>query len=103
MFLGVIRQAFDNFMIEETSQEMLQLLGKFASQWTKYADSVDKVKRQFDTVAKSFDELATTRRRALERPLKDLEAMRLDRGVAVDGELFAADVLELEGYRELGA
>lgn len=102
-FLGVIRQAFDNFMIERTSQEMLQLLGKFAQQWGKYADSVDKVKRQFDTVSKSFDELATTRRRALERPLKDLEAMRLDRGVAVDGELFAAEVLELEGYRELGA
>ena len=102
-FLGVIRQAFDNFMIEQTSQEMLQLLGKFAQQWGKYADSVDKVKRQFDTVSKSFDELATTRRRALERPLKDLEAMRLERGVAVDGELFAPEVLELEGYRQLGA
>jgi DNA recombination protein RmuC len=102
-FLGVIRQAFDNFMIEQTSQEMLQLLGKFAQQWGKYADAVDKVKRQFDTVSKSFDELASTRRRALERPLKDLEALRLDRGVAVDGELFAADVLEMEGYREIGA
>ena len=28
-FLGVIRQAFDNFMIEQTSQEILGLLGKF--------------------------------------------------------------------------
>jgi len=102
-FLGVIRQAFDNFVMEQTSQEMMQLLGKFAQQWTKYTESVDKVKRQFDTVSKSFDELATTRRRALERPLKDLEALRLDRGVAVDGELFAAEVLEMEGYRELGA
>ena len=102
-FLGVIRQAFDNFMIEQTSQEMLQLLGKFAQQWGKYIESIDKVKRQFDTVNRSFEELATTRRRALERPLKDLEALRLDRGVAVDGELFAAEVLEMEGYRELGA
>ena len=102
-FLGIIRQAFDNFVMEQTSQEMLQLLGKFAQQWGKYTESVDKVKRQFDTVSRSFDELATTRRRALERPLKDLEALRLDRNVAVDGELFAADVLEMEGYRELGA
>jgi DNA recombination protein RmuC len=100
-FLGIIRQAFDNYVMEQTSQEMMQLLGKFAQQWTKYTDSIDKVKRQFDTVSKSFDELATTRRRALERPLKDLEALRLDRGVAVDGELFAAEVLEMEGYREL--
>ncbi|HRE01413.1 MAG TPA: DNA recombination protein RmuC, partial [Ilumatobacteraceae bacterium] len=103
-FLGVIRQAFDNYVLEQTSHEMLQLLGKFAQQWTKYSHQVDRVKRQFDTVQKSFDELATTRRRALERPLKDLEALRLERNVAVDGELFAADVLQLEGYREgLGA
>ena len=100
-FLGIIRQAFDNYVMEQTSQEMMQLLGKFAQEFTKYTDSIDKVKRQFDTVSKSFDELATTRRRALERPLKDLEALRLDRGVAVDGELFAAEVLEMEGYREL--
>lgn len=102
-FLGVIRQAFDNFVMEQTSQEMMQLLGKFAQQWGKYAESVDKVKRQFDTVARSFDDLATTRRRALERPLKDLETLRIERGVPVEGELFAAEVLELEGYRERGA
>jgi DNA recombination protein RmuC len=102
-FLGVIRQAFDNFVMEQTSQEMLQLLGKFAQQWTKYSSQVDKVKRNFDTLYRSFDELTTTRRRQLERPLKDLEALRLERHVAVDGELFAAEVLELEGYRELGA
>ncbi len=97
-FLGVIRQAFDNFMIEQTSHEMLQMLGAFAQQWTKYTQSVDKVKRQFDTVANSFQELATTRRRALERPLKDLETLRLDRGVEVNAALFGPDILELEGY-----
>ena len=102
-FLGIIRQAFDNFVMEQTSQEMMQLLGKFAQQWGKYAEAVDRVKKQFDTVQRSFDDLATTRKRALERPLKELEALRLDRGVAVDGELFAAEVLQLEGYRELGA
>ncbi len=100
-FLGVIRQAFDNFMIEQTSHEMLQMLGRFAQQWTKYTDSVDKVKRQFDAVANSFQELATTRRRALERPLTDLEALRINRGVVINGELITtgmspADVAELD-------
>ena len=102
-YLGIVRQAFDNFMIDQTSQEILALLGKFGQQWGKYAESVDKVKRQFDTVSKSFDELATTRKRALERPLKELDALRLERGLPVDGELFGADVLQLEGYRDLGA
>ena len=107
-YLGVVRQAFDNFMIEQTSQEILGLLATFGQQWGKYTETVDKVKRQFDTVSKSFDELATTRKRALERPLKELDALRLERGLPIEGELFGAavleaDVLEMEGYRELGA
>ena len=38
-FLGVIRQAFDNFMIEQTSDEILPLIGKFDQQWQKYTES----------------------------------------------------------------
>lgn len=103
-FLGVIRQAFDNFMIEQTSQEILGLLGKFGQQWGKYTESVEKVKRQFDTVARSFDELATTRRRALERPLNSIDDLRRKQALPVDGELFGGlDELELDNVRELGA
>jgi hypothetical protein len=82
-FLGVIRQAHDNYIVEQTSREILGLLGSFNQQWGKYADAVDKVKRQFDTVSRSFDELATTRRRALDRPLRQIEQLRAQQGVAV--------------------
>ncbi len=104
-FLGVIRQAFDNFVIEQTSREILGLLGKFSQQWTKYGDSVDKVRRQFDTVARSFEELATTRRRALERPLMAIEDLRRKQALPVDGQLFDddADPPALDNVRELGA
>jgi len=88
-FLGVIRQAYDNFMIEQTSDEILQLIGKFGTQWTKYADQIDKIKRRFQGVEKDFEALTTTRRRALERPLQELEAIRQQRNLPVDGELFA--------------
>ena len=87
-FLGIIRQAFDNFMIEQTSQEILGLLGKFGQQWGKYAESVDKVKRQFDTVSRSFDELAGTRRRQLERHLAAIDDVRRKQALPIDGELF---------------
>jgi DNA recombination protein RmuC len=87
-FLGVIRQAFDNFMIEQTSDEILGLIGKFDVQWGKYAEAVEKVKRQFDTVHRSFDELTTTRRRQLEKPLHELQSLRRERGLPIDGELF---------------
>jgi DNA recombination protein RmuC len=88
-FLGVIRQAFDNFMIEKTSDQILQLIGKFGTQWTKYSEQVDKVKKRFEAVDKEFDALAGTRRRALERPLRELDGIRQQRGLPVDGELFA--------------
>lgn len=102
-FLGVIRQAFDNFMIEQTSREILGLLGKFSQQWAKYTEAVDKVKRQFDTVSRSFDELATTRRRALERPLNAIDDLRRKQALPIDGQLFEIDELDLDNVRELGA
>ena len=104
--LGVIRQAFDNFALERTSNEILGLLGKFGQQFTKYADAVDKVRRQFDTVSRSFDELATTRRRALERPLGQIDDLRKRQGLPIDGQMFALDPYGGEddgNVRELGA
>lgn len=99
-FLGVVRQAFDNFMIEQTSDELLKLLGSFAKQWGRYTESMDKVRSRFESVQREFEQLTGPRRRQLERPLLQLEALRQERGLAVDGELFDARVLELEGYRD---
>ena len=89
-FLGVIRQAFDNFMIEQTSDEILQLLGTFSTQWRKYNDQVDSVKKKFDQVDRAFEQLSGPRRRQLEKPLRQLDELRLARNLPVDGELFAA-------------
>ena len=89
-FLGVIRQAFDNFMIEQTSDEILQLLGTFSAQWRKYNDQVDSVKKKFDQVDRAFEQLTGPRRRQLEKPLRQLDELRLQRNLPVDGALFAA-------------
>jgi DNA recombination protein RmuC len=94
----VIRQAFDNFMIEQTSDEILQLLGTFSAQWRKYNDQVDSVKKKFDQVDRAFEQLTGPRRRQLERPLRQLDELRLQRNLPVDGELFATpDPNELAG------
>ena len=111
-FLGVIRQAFDNFMIEQTSQEILGLLGKFGQQWGKYTESVDKVKRQFDTV--SADRSTSWPAPAgaqLERPLTAIDELRRKQALPIDGELFAVDAGDTgddrgrsyDNVRELGA
>ncbi|MEK7422994.1 MAG: DNA recombination protein RmuC [Actinomycetota bacterium] len=103
-FLGLIRQAFDSFMIEQTSDQILGLLGKFSEQWVKYTDSLDTVKKRFDTVQREFDNLLGTRKRALERPLRELESIRRDKGLPVDGALFEVhEPTAISNVRELGA
>lgn len=88
-FLGVIRQAHDNFMIEQTSDEILKLIGTFGTEWEKYTEQADKVKKRFDAVEKEFDLLVGRRRRVLERPLRQLDELRRARNLPVDGQLFA--------------
>jgi len=90
-FLGVIRQAQDNFQIEQTSSEILQLIGRFGTQYTKYSNQVEKVKKRFEAVEREFEALSGTRRRALEKPLRELESIRQHRNLPVDGELFALE------------
>jgi DNA recombination protein RmuC len=90
-FMGIIRQAFDNFMIEQTSDQILQLLGTFSQQWQKYNDALDRVRRQFDSVGRSLDDLVGVRRRALSKPLHQLDQLRLQRGLATTDELLMVD------------
>jgi len=91
-FLGVIRQAFESLAVEETSGEILQLLGTFSAQWRKYNEQVDSVKKKFDQVDRAFEQLTGPRRRQLEKPLRQLDELRLQRNLPVDGELFATPI-----------
>jgi len=89
-FLGVIRQAYDNFMVEQTSDEILALIGKFGVEWNKYNAQLDAVKKKFEQLDRQFEALVGTRRRQLEKPLRQLDAVRLERNLPIDGELFPA-------------
>ena len=85
VFLGVVRQAFDSFRIAQTSRQMLALMGRFAKEWDNYTTQVDRVRKQLGTVVGSFDALATTRRRVLEKPLRELDELRREEHVEIEG------------------
>lgn len=89
-FLGVIRQAFDNFVVEQTSDEILRLVGEFDRQWSRYVDSTDKLGRHLRSFTDEFERLSTTRQRALERPLRQLDELRRRR-LGDDDTLAAGD------------
>jgi DNA recombination protein RmuC len=74
--LAVIRQSVDNFRLERTTNEILELLNQFEQQWRRYVESMDSVHRKFESVHKEYELLMGRRHRALERPLDRIAALR---------------------------
>ena len=79
--LGVIRHALDNFAIEQASNEILSQIGAFDRQWERFVKQMDLVGNRMELAQKGFESLRGTRRRALERPLERIEAIRQQRGL----------------------
>ena len=97
--LAVIRQAFDNFVLEETSNEILALLGAFTTQYERFCGQLEKLGRGIGTVSRAYEDLMGTRRRALERPLDRLEALRRERGIEAAGGPGLLEIAELPEER----
>lgn len=85
--LAVVRQAVDNFRLERTSNEILGLLREFSLQWEKYSGQLDRVQQRFDSVAKEYTALMTTRHHALQRPLDKIDSLRLEEPALVDPDI----------------
>jgi len=73
--LSLINQATRNFAMEERASDVMKLLSKFKDQWEKYADMIDKMGRSLTTVQKDYEDLITTRKRQLEKPLNEIESL----------------------------
>lgn len=79
--LAVIRQAVENFNLEQTSREILSLLGAFNKQWNEFVTRMDLMGKRIAEAQKEFDILTTTRKNQLERPLRKIENLRRQRGI----------------------
>lgn len=82
--LAVVRQAVDNFAMEETSNEIISLMGAFNEQWQRYQKSVDTLGTRLDSTQKAYEQVSGTRRRMLERPLGKIEELRQQRRLPVE-------------------
>lgn len=79
--LAVIRQSVDAFLVERTSDQILECLGGFGTQWRKFSDALDLVGKRFESTQRAYEELAGPRRRQLQRSLDRVDALRLERGL----------------------
>ncbi len=81
--LAVVRQAVDNFAMEQTSNEIISLMGAFNEQWQRYQQSVDTLGSRLDSTQRAYEQVRGTRSRALERPLRKIEELRQQRRLPV--------------------
>jgi DNA recombination protein RmuC len=85
--LAVVRQAVDNFRLEQTSKEILELLHGFGKQWKMFVEQMDKVGKSMKTANDAFGALQDTRKRQLERQLDKIEDLRQQPELAaIDGD-----------------
>lgn len=77
--LAVIRQAMDNFLVAETSREILVCLGGLGEQWAKLGGAIDKVGSRLESTQRAYDELSGPRRRAFEKKLGEIDDVRTRR------------------------
>ncbi|HOH27887.1 MAG TPA: DNA recombination protein RmuC [Syntrophorhabdus sp.] len=82
--LSVIRQAIDNFNLEQTTSEILKLLAEFNKQWTSYKDKFRMMGDRLDAAKKEYDTLLTTRTTMLERPLKKIKELSGQQEVGIE-------------------
>ncbi|MGB0716886.1 MAG: DNA recombination protein RmuC [Phycisphaerae bacterium] len=73
--LAVVRQATENFYLEQASRQILKLLAEFKKQWANYLKTSDKMGKHLDNAVDQYREMIGTRQRALERQLEKIATL----------------------------
>lgn len=79
--LAVIRQAIDNFKLEQSSLEILKLLNQFKEQWGKYVKRMDDIGTALDKARTVYTDVVGTRQNALEKPMTRIDGLMHDYGL----------------------
>ena len=74
--LAIIRQAVENFNLEKTAAEILNLLSEFNKQWDKFKDRMDSLGKKIEAAQRDYYELLTVRTNQLEKPLQKIDLIR---------------------------
>ena len=84
--LSLIRQSVASFAVEQRAGDLQQLVQKFSEQWVKYNEKVESVGKSLATTQKHFDDLNSTRTKALERPMDKIIGLNLEESATVETE-----------------
>ena len=86
---------FRTLAIEKRSSEVRTVLSAVKTEFGKFGEVLDKVKKQLDTASRSIDQTGT-RSRAIERKLRSVEELPTDRDATALLGLTAVDSIDDE-------
>ena len=75
--LNSLQMGFRTLAIEKRSSEVWNLLGAVKTEWSKYGEVLDKVKKKLNEASNTID-LAATRTRAIGKKLRTVETLSPD-------------------------
>ena len=82
--LTSLRMGFRTLAIEKQASEVWQVLAAVKTEFGKFGEVLDKVKRQLDTASRSIEQTGT-RTRAMERKLRSVESLPGDKATELLG------------------
>ncbi|MDD8020815.1 MAG: DNA recombination protein RmuC [Acidobacteriota bacterium] len=91
--LAIIRQAMENFNLQNTAGQILTLLESFYKQWQAFVKSLEKVGKRIDEAQTEFQILNSTRKNQLEKPLRQIDIIKKQ----VQPEMLEAGIIQVEG------
>lgn len=71
--LSVIRQAAENFALDQSSREILDILTSIKAEWGKYTKGVTDLGKHLEKAKDAYDALVVTRTRALDRKFASID------------------------------
>jgi DNA recombination protein RmuC len=68
-----IMESYRNFMLEDKLREVIGYIDSFTKEWGKFKDQFDKYGRSIETLKKSYEDLAGTRFKQMDRKIEKIE------------------------------
>jgi DNA recombination protein RmuC len=75
--LRMIKQAHSNFHLQTNLHSIIQLVQKFRQEYEKFTLEFNKIDTQLNTVRRTYDEVASTRSRKLDRVIDQIESQQV--------------------------
>lgn len=78
--LALVNQASRTLRLQRASEDVVAHLGRFEAEWAKFTGALDTLGGRLASAQRAFEDISGPRRRALEKPLARIEALRRERG-----------------------